>query len=165
MPFLRRAEKAVESIKPADIGELKVIKKPAEATRLIMDAVNILFLDPLVPVATRTYNILKQECPFIQDSYDEYAGKQLQGNFFGMLKSFSNEDKDNINEETIELLEPYLTSKTPDGQEMFSPKVAKNASNALEGLCTLAAAMSDYHKQSKIVKPKLLLLAKRTIEL
>jgi len=83
MPFLRRAEKAVESIKPADIGELKVIKKPAEATRLIMDAVNILFLDPLVPVATRTFNILKQECPFIQDSYDEYAGKQLQGNFLG----------------------------------------------------------------------------------
>jgi dynein heavy chain len=82
-----------------------------------------------------------------------------------MLKEFSNNDKDNINEETIELLEPYLTSKCPDGQEMFSPKVAKNASNALEGLCIWAAAMSDYHKQSKIVKPKLLLLERRTVQL
>lgn len=36
--------------------------------------------------------------------------------------------------------------------------VAKTANNALEGLCVWAAAMSDYHKQSKIVKPKLRLL-------
>jgi dynein heavy chain len=83
MPFLRRAEKAVESIRPQDIGELKVMKKPADATRLVMDTVNILFLDPLVPVACRDYNILKQVCPFIEDSYEAYAGKQLQGNFLG----------------------------------------------------------------------------------
>jgi hypothetical protein len=31
------------------------------------------------------------------------------------LKHFSNCEKDNINEETIELLEPYLVFKAPDG--------------------------------------------------
>jgi len=85
-------------------------------------------------------------CPFIEDSYESYSAKQLQGNFLGALFNFSNNEKDNINEETIELLEPYLTAKTPDGQDMFAPKVAKNASNALEGLCIWCAAMSDYHK-------------------
>ena len=81
------------------------------------------------------------------------------------LLRFSANDKDFISEETIELLEPYLVLKAPDGQELFTPKVAANASKALEGLCTWAAAMSDYHKQSKIVKPKLIMLEQRTVQL
>jgi len=41
----------------------------------------------------------------------------------------------------------------------------KKASSALEGMCVWAAAMSDYHKQSKIVKPKLKLLQVKMGEL
>lgn len=75
------------------------------------------------------------------------------------LVDFSANDKDNINEETIELLEPYLTLKIPTtGEDAFTGQVAKKSSAALEGMCIWAAAMSDYHKQSKIVKPKLRLL-------
>lgn len=59
LPYLQKAERAVDSIKPADITELKAIKKPAEATCLVMDTVNILFMDPLVPVAPRDYSLLK----------------------------------------------------------------------------------------------------------
>jgi dynein heavy chain len=36
--------------------------------------------------------------------------------------------------------------------------MAKEASNALEGMCIWAQAMRDYHEQSKIVNPKLKLL-------
>ncbi len=71
---------------------------------------------------------------------------------------FSNNEKDNINEETIELLEPYLTMKAGSGEDVFTGQVAKKSSSALEGMCVWAGAMSDYHKQSKIVKPKLRLL-------
>jgi len=75
------------------------------------------------------------------------------------LLSFSQDDKDNINPETIELLEPYLNIKAPlDGTDIFDPTVAAVASAALKGLCTWARAMSDYHKASKIVRPKLRLL-------
>ena len=70
------------------------------------------------------------------------------------LLEFSKNDKDSINEETIELLEPYITAKAPTGEDLFKGGVAKKASAALEGMCVWAAAMSDYHKQSKIVKPK-----------
>jgi len=60
------------------------------------------------------------------------------------------------------LLEPYLTLTFPDdGKEVFVPAIAKKSSAALEGMCVWAAAMSDYHKQSKIVKPKLNLLNQR----
>jgi len=84
--------------------------------------------------------------------------------------SFSKNDKDNINEETIELLEPYLELRFPDtangpGDKFFTPQIAAKASQALKGMSEWAAAMSDYHKQSKIVKPKLLLLEKRNEEL
>lgn len=56
-------------------------------------------------------------------------------------------------------MEPYLTMQLPNTQEpAFTPQVARKSNKALEGMCIWAAAMSDYHKQSKIVKPKLKLL-------
>ena len=106
--------------------------------------------------------MLKQMTPFIADSYDDYTSKKFQGPLLNQLIDFSNNDKDFINDETIELLEPYLTLKTLKGEELFVGPVAKKASNALEGLCIWAGAMSDYHKASKIVKPKLRLLEIRT---
>lgn len=109
--------------------------------------------------------MLKQECPFIQDSYDDYSSKRLQGPLLKELLYFSEFEKDNINEETIELLEPYLTFKSPKGEDLFVGEVAKKASAALAGLCTWAGAMSDYHKASKIVKPKLRLLELRSAQL
>jgi len=109
--------------------------------------------------------MLKQLTPFIADSYDEWTSKKLQGPLLKQLIEFSDNDKDFINEETIELLEPYLTLKTPKNEELFVGAVAKKASAALEGLCVWAGAMSDYHKASKIVKPKLRLLEIRTAQL
>jgi dynein heavy chain len=64
-------------------------------------------------------------------------------------------EKDGINEETVELLEPYLTLVAPDGQQVYTGEVAGKSSAALKGLCVWSAAMSDYYKASKIVKPKL----------
>jgi dynein heavy chain len=63
---------------------------------------------------------------------------------------FSNNNKDSINDETIELLQPYLTLRTPNDREVFVGPVAKMASAALQGLCVWAAAMSEYQKESKI---------------
>lgn len=52
----------------------------------------------------------------------------------------------------------------PD-KKLFDPEIAKGTSAALWGLCTWAGAMSDYHKQSKIVKPKLHMLEVKTVSL
>lgn len=62
-------------------------------------------------------------------------------------------------------MEPYLLFTAPDGREIFTGAVAKKSSSALEGMCVWAAAMSDYHKQSKIVKPKLRLLEVKMAQL
>lgn len=79
---------------------------------------------------------------------------------------FGNELKNNINEETIELLAPYLELKfRGDDREVFQGEIAKGSSAALKGICDWARAMSDYHKASKIVKPKLKLLNQKESEL
>lgn len=39
LPFLRKAEQAVDSIRPADINELKTSRNPVDTTKLIMDAI------------------------------------------------------------------------------------------------------------------------------
>jgi dynein heavy chain, axonemal len=119
----------------------------------------------MVPVTSRDWTMLKTQTSFVSDSYDEFTSKKFQGAFLKMLYEFSEKEKDNINEETIELLEPYLTLKNPKGEELFAPQVAKIASAALGGLCIWAQAMSDYHKASKIVKPKLIILQARTLQL
>jgi dynein heavy chain len=118
------------------------------------------------PVKLKSMNILKTEIPFCHDSFDNNTKNTLtSANFLKDLFEFSEKEKDNINEETVELLQPYVDLQTPDGREVFIGPVAKKSSSALEGMCVWAAAMSDYYKQSKIVKPKLILLEKKMAEL
>jgi dynein heavy chain len=124
----------------------------------------MLFQDQMDSVEPGELNMLKVTTPFIKDSYG-HAGKKFQGPLLKQLYEFSDNDKDFINEETIELIEPYIMLKTPDGRALFEGDVAAKASNALKGLCNWSAAMSDYHKASKIVKPKLRLLEIRTTQL
>jgi len=112
-----------------------------------MDTIHILFQRGLDPVKPKSLVILKQEIPFVADSFDNHCKATLKSsNFLKDLIEFSNNEKDNINEETIELLEPYLNLRTPKDEEVFIGPVAKKASSALEGMCVWAAAMSDYHK-------------------
>jgi dynein heavy chain, axonemal len=65
------------------------------------------------------------------------------------LLHFTRHERDTINEETIELLQPYLEL---DG---FNAAAARNASKAAEGLCVWTTAMAAYHTASKATRPKL----------
>lgn len=65
----------------------------------------------------------KVKIDFIHDSYDEIAKSVLSDiRFLPDLLDFSANEKDNINDETCELLQPYLQL------ENFNPAVAKKAS-------------------------------------
>ena len=165
LPFLHQAEKAVDSIDQKDITEVSKVSNARDTVRFILDTVNILFMRGLEPVVPHDIDALKKLTPWIKDSFDKYTRSNLTGPLLKELGQFSLNDKDNINEETIELLEPYITMQTLDGEPLFVPEVAKITSKALVGLCTWCAAMSSYHKASKIVKPKLKLLDLKTIEL
>ena len=65
--------------------------------------------------------LMKQTFDFVADSFDEHTKSTLvNANFLKSLFDFSKDDKDNINEETIELLEPYITLKLPNGEDAFT---------------------------------------------
>lgn len=64
--------------------------------------------------------------------------------FLQSIFAFSQNEKDFMNDETVELMAPYLEL------EGFNPAVARNASKAAEGLCTWCRAMTYYHEASKV---------------
>ena len=78
----------------------------------------------------------------------------MTGPLLANILYFASHEKDHINEETLELLEPYLDlrdSRDPS-KKLFSPEIAKNTSAALYGLSTYVIGMSDYAKQNTMEK-------------
>ena len=148
-PIVERAVRAVDSIKAADINEVKKLAKPADIIRVVFDTVIVLFGKPLGPPVAADVSIKKRTFAFIAPSYDVAQG--IMGDSF--LKALQSYDKDSVNEETVELMKPYTN------MDEFDPVVAKAASSAAEGLCTWCRAMGDYYYASKIVRPKLEALA------
>lgn len=153
-PYLEEAERAVSSIKPNDLNELKKLAKPADIIKLIFDCVGILRKQPLAKVekVSVTLGIGKEKhtMPFISDSYTLIrTGMLSDARFLQHIFHFSQHEKDEINDETIELMLPY--TELPE----FCAAAAKNASRAAEGLCCWVNSMVMYHDASKTVKPKL----------
>ena len=153
-PFVDEAERAVGSIKPNDLNELKKLGKPSDIIKLIFDCVSLLKMAPLTPTTPGEITLGvgkdKKTFFFLKDSYTiVQKGILSDTRFLASIMQFSKVEKDFINDETIELMMPYLEL------EGFNAAVAKNASKAAEGLCIWTRAMADYHEASKIVKPKL----------
>jgi dynein heavy chain len=158
-PLVDEANNALSGINNTDINNLKANKKPVDILQLVVDGCCILLMQPMNPVIAKTLTISKQEVPFIQPSYKDSTGNLSSGpgylclansDFLKWLAEFGAIGKDEINEETIELMCPYM-----DLGEFFLPDVAKSASGSAAGLCTWVRAMKFYHEASKIVKPKL----------
>lgn len=109
MPALIRAQQAVDDLKAADIVEMKTNKNPGDVIKYIMDSVVIFCggkLNPII-IEQKIFNKKEgKEVPYLKDSYEE-SGRALLSDmkFLTMLKEYK---KDNINDETIELLEPYM---------------------------------------------------------
>ncbi|CAM9783470.1 unnamed protein product [Ectocarpus sp. 6 AP-2014] len=147
-PFLEEAERAVESIKAGDLNELKKLQKPSDIIKLIFDCVGLLKMEKVQPVQVDEVTIgigkEKQTLPFLKDSFKYMqAGMLSDARFLQSIFAFSQNEKDFINDETVELMAPYLEL------EGFNPAVARNASKAAEGLCTWCRAMTYYHEASK----------------
>lgn len=77
----------------------------------------------------------------------------------GFLNSLLTFAKEQINDETVELLQPYFAA--PD----FNFESARKASGNVAGLCNWAAAMCKYHEVAKVVEPKIAALREAEAEL
>ena len=143
-PALDEAEAALNMITAKDIQGLKALKSPPEIIQRIMDTVLILNqveLDRPLKVEEKKGGLMGYA-----PSY-KIAGKLMaKSTFLDDLKNFP---KEQINDETCELLTPYLDM--PD----FTVAAAAKASGNMAGLCAWCNGMRTYHEVVKVVGPKM----------
>ena len=80
------------------------------------------------------------------DSWWETAKKMMTDTYF--LESLRAFDKDNIDPDVIQRLQPLIT------KDEFEPKKILKVSKAAYGLACWVKAMDSYHRVAKVVKPK-----------
>ena len=142
IPLLEEAMKALDTLKPGDITEVKAMKTPPSGVVLVMSAVC-----QMMGIKADRIKDPNDATKKMQDYWGP-AKKDLLGDpkFLQRLKDY---DKDNIPESVIKILRAQYVDN-PD----FEPAKIKQASLAAFGLCKWVRAMESYDKVAKVVGPK-----------
>ena len=112
-PALEQAEAALNTIKPAHIASVRKLPKPPHLIMRIMDCVLLLFQRRVDGVTA------DKDRPCCTPSWTESLKLMSQSGFLQGLQGFN---KDTINEETVELMQPYFD------MEDYSMESAKRVS-------------------------------------
>ncbi|XP_060776842.1 dynein axonemal heavy chain 3 [Neoarius graeffei] len=141
MPALEAALSALNTLKPADITEVKSMLNPPGPVKLVMESICV--MKGIKPER-------KPDPGGSGKKIEDYWGpsKKLLGDmkFLESLKAF---DKDNIPAANIKKIREKFISN-PD----FQPALIKSVSSACEGLCKWVRAMEVYERVAKVVAPK-----------
>lgn len=121
--------------RPADIAIVRKLRKPPNLIQRIMDCVLILQRSRILRA---TY---QPETTSLVPSWEDAVRTMGQANFLATLMEF---DKDIINEEDCELIEPYLSA--PD----FTYARAQKVSGNVAGLCSWVSAMNTFYYVNKV---------------
>ncbi|KAL3685151.1 hypothetical protein R1sor_003173 [Riccia sorocarpa] len=140
MPMLESALAALDTLTKADITEVKSMKNPPKAVKIVMEACSI-----MMDVKSKRIPNPNKPGSKIEDFWGP-AQQMLADTQF--LQSLRDYDKDNISPKIIEKIRPYLS--LPE----FVPEVVQKASKAAFGLCSWIRAMEAYDRVAKVVAPK-----------
>lgn len=138
MPQLRLAEEALKTIKSQDIAVVRRLGKPPHLITVIMDCVLILCHKKLDPVK------MDWDKNFLKTSWGESAKMMGDTNFLKKIRDF---DRDAIDAETLDLLQPYFD------YPYYTAEAAMIACGQVAGLLKWTRAMADFYKVNVNVIP------------
>ncbi|XP_017940484.1 dynein heavy chain 8, axonemal [Manacus vitellinus] len=144
-PALEAAEEALKTIKPEDIATVRKLAKPPHLIMRIMDCCLLLFQKKLDAVT------LDPEKPCCKPSWAESL-KLMSGPFLSNLQNFA---RDTINDETVELVQPYFE------MEDYTLMNAKKVCGNVAGLLSWTQAMVVFYGVNREVLPLKANLAKQ----
>ena len=96
-PFVDEANEAINSIKPAHIGEIKKLSSPSDIIKLVFDCVLILFQMPRSSIEPKKINMAKTEIDWFEPSFKQALQMMSNPNFLNQLVEFGNTGKDLMN--------------------------------------------------------------------
>ncbi|GAB6028044.1 Dynein heavy chain 5, axonemal [Chamberlinius hualienensis] len=137
-PALAEAEAALNTIKPAHIATVRKLGRPPHLIMRVMDCVLLLFQRRVQPVKA------DPNLPCAKPSWNESLKMMSHTNFLQMLQTFP---KDTINDETVELLEPFLN------MEDYNMETARRVCGDVAGLLSWTKAMVFFYAVNKEVLP------------
>ncbi|GAA47151.1 dynein heavy chain 5 axonemal [Clonorchis sinensis] len=137
-PALQEAEEALNTLRPSDIATLRKLQKPPHLIMRLMDCVMIMFYSRLEPVRS------DRERGTFAASWNEALRLLMNPNFLTNLLQYP---KHRMNEEIVDLLEPYTSS--PD----YNISTAKKVCGNVAGLLQWTLSMIRYYWVSKRVIP------------
>ena len=137
-PALDEAEEALNTIKPAHIATVRKLGKPPHLIMRVMDATLILFREKL------TLMCMDPTVPCPKPSWGEALKVMSGADFLSRLVNFQ---KDSINDEIVELLEPYLI------MDDYNMVTAVRICGDIAGLLCWTKAMSFFFGVNKEVLP------------
>lgn len=150
LPALEAAMEALDTLKPTDITNVKALKNPPPAVRLVMEAICV--MKQVKPSRAKDPSGSGK----MIDDYWGPSQKLLGDSHF--LQSLKSYDKDNIDPAVISIIRKKFIPN-PD----FVPEIVKNSSSAAEGLCKWVRALDKYDVVAKVVGPKKESLAKAEV--